>query len=143
MPELPEGKSQLSTVIDSTALESLKRLAKLEGKSQGDFIADLVIAFDAIEPSEEVDLPEDRSTVVMAVPRDRDMLKQAFANLISLAVPHMGETYILAALALARSDYQKGLPVFIEAEQMRADWARRREESTRPLSYDRKGASLK
>lgn len=142
MPELAEGKSQLSTVIDTTAFETLKKLAKLEGKSQGDFIADLVVAFDAIEPSEnDGDLPDAESTVVIAVPRDRDMLKEGFLNLVAAGSPFLHENYVLAAFSMARREYTEGLPEFKSAEKMRRDWELRRE--TRNLTYTVKGAPLK
>lgn len=139
MPELPEGKSQLSCAVDAGPLEALKRLAKSEGKTQGELIAELVIAYEAVPEPIETGSAEVFS---LPVPRDRDMLKDAFLNVVAKCSPFLHANYIMSALAMARNEYVRGLPEFKDAERMRTEWAARRAKAAHALEYTKKGAPL-
>ena len=135
-------KVQFGTTVLQETVEAIERLAKVEGKSKGEFIDIAVAAYDA-EPV-IVDTPElpDDASVVIAIPRDRDMLVQAIHNLLHSCKDHIHDQDIGKAFAISRGEWQKGLPEYQSAERMRSEWQARRETAARPLSYTKKGASL-
>jgi hypothetical protein len=141
MPELSENKKQLATSVDADVMEAIKRLCSIEGVSQGELVSRLVRSYDAIPIPDDEEIDESE-LLSLPVPRDRDMLKDSICNLIAKA-PSLHENYVLGALGLARAEYVKGLPMYKEAQTLRAEWEARREAQGRPLSYTAKGASLK
>lgn len=143
MPELTEGKAQLATQVDQDVKDTIARLAKLEGVSQGDLVGIAIRAYDA-EPKVIEDAPElaDDASIVLLIPRDRDMLIQSLANLLHSCEPYIHSTEVWKAFAIARQTFQKSLPEYQTAEKMRAELTARREAGSRPLSYTKKGPSL-
>jgi hypothetical protein len=136
-------KVQFGTTVLPETIQTIERLAKVEGKSKGELIDLVVAAYDS-EPviKETPEIPDDAS-VLIAIPRDRQMLIQAFANLLHSCSDFIHENEIWKAFAEARLNFQKALPEYQSAERMRLDWQARREAASRPLSYTQKGPSLK
>lgn len=111
MPEVPDGKSQLSANIDSDALETLRRIAKAEGISHGDLIARLVVAYDQESPSEPVEV------IQIAMPKNRDDLADAITLLRTETMSHIGEQDQISALGVARARVYKTTAVYQEARK--------------------------
>lgn len=142
MPELSEGKAQLATQVDQDVKDAIVRLSQLEGVSQGELVGIAVRAYDAGEVlNDDPELPDD-AKITLPIPRDREMLVDCIFNLLSAAKSCIHPTYVMAAMGMAKAQYQKGLPEYKAAEQMRQEWQARREASTRPLAYTKKGPSL-
>ena len=135
-------KVQFGTTVMPETVEAIERLAKVEGKSKGEFIDIAVAHYDSAPVIQETpDLP-DEASVVVPIPRDRQMLIEVFGNVIESCVSFIHQDEIWKALLIARTTYQKTLPEFKSAERMRAEWQARRADGSRPLSYTKKGASL-
>lgn len=135
-------KVQFGTTVQPETVEAIERLTKAEGKTKGEIVDIAVAAYDA-EPKilAGVELPDDASMVV-AIPRDVEMLQDAFGNVIQSCAAFIHPDDIWKAFARTRQAYQKSFPDFKTAERMRAEWQARREVASRPLSYTKKGASL-
>ena len=127
-------KVALAVNVDPDVLETVRRLAKAEGVSQGGLIERLVTSYDDTPIPDAPDEP-DEDLLTVYLPRDRDMMAAAFIQIIDASQPFIHENHMLSALGLARTHVVKGLPEYQDAEKMRKRWQDIRDNGARPLTY--------
>jgi hypothetical protein len=124
----------LAVNVEPEVLDTVRRLAKAEGVSQGALIERLVIGYDNTPIPENPEEP-DEDTLSVYLPRDRDMMAAAFIQIVDASKPFIHENHMLSALGLARTHVVKGLPEYQDAEKMRKRWQDTRDNGSRPLTY--------
>ncbi len=129
--------------LSGATVETIERLAKAEGVGKAELV-ELAVAHYDKEPIVTEDAPElpDDASVVILIPRDKDMLVDAIGNLIASCKAYIHTDDIWKGFVWARHEFQKGLPEFKAAEKMRAEFDARHAVRTN-LTYTKRGESLK
>ncbi len=136
-------KVQFGTTVQPETAAAIERLTKAEGCTKGELI-DLAVAHYDKVPIVTEDAPElpDDASVVILIPRDKDMLVDAIGNLIASCKAYIHTDDIWKGFIWARHEFQTTLPEFKAAEKMRAEFDARHAARTN-LTYTKRGESLK
>lgn len=86
----------LNVNVDADVRELVKKLSGAEGVSQGELVSRLVRAYEDTPPPVEAGAVEDGESMLVLVPRDRDMLVDVITNVLARAGLH--ENYVLSAI---------------------------------------------